>query len=154
MKALARVAPESPEPVGWLAWWLGELRDLLPGARAGRARRRADLQLRLERPFVRVLGRRGSQGAISGLANFMPRVVRQLVLDPDGIGTDAAEARVATLLQRVGGYALLPALKGLMDVEQLMMQALSGTVSPRTMAWPCQCVAAFSKSSTAFATAA
>jgi 4-hydroxy-tetrahydrodipicolinate synthase len=63
---------------------------------------------------LRVLGRRGSQGAISGLANFMPRVVRQLVLDPDGIGTDAAEARVATLLQRVGGYALLPALKGLM----------------------------------------
>ncbi|MFO1071226.1 MAG: PilN domain-containing protein [Geminicoccaceae bacterium] len=61
MKALARVAPESPEPVGWLAWWLGELRDLLPGTRAGRARRRADLQLRLERPFVRVLGRRGSR---------------------------------------------------------------------------------------------
>ncbi|HMY99751.1 MAG TPA: dihydrodipicolinate synthase family protein [Burkholderiaceae bacterium] len=63
---------------------------------------------------LRVLGRRGSQGAISGLANFMPRVVRQLVLDPDGAGTDAAEARVTTLLQRVGGYALLPALKGLM----------------------------------------
>ncbi len=63
---------------------------------------------------LRVLGRRGSQGAISGLANFMPRVVRQLVLDPDGAATDAAEARVTTLLQRVGGYALLPALKGLM----------------------------------------
>jgi 4-hydroxy-tetrahydrodipicolinate synthase len=63
---------------------------------------------------LRVLGRRGSQGAISGLANFMPRVVRQLVLEPDGATTDAAEARVITLLQRVGGYALLPALKGLM----------------------------------------
>ena len=29
-------------------------------------------------------------------------------------GSCSAEARVATLLQRVGGYALLPALKGLM----------------------------------------
>ena len=30
------------------------------------------------------------------------------------LSRSAAEARVATLLQRVGGYALLPALKGLM----------------------------------------
>lgn len=66
MKALARTAPETAgeQPGGGpLRWWLGELRDLLPGGprRSGRSSRRAALQLRLERPFVRVLARRGQR---------------------------------------------------------------------------------------------
>lgn len=63
---------------------------------------------------LRELGRRGSPGAISGLANFMPSSVRAMVLEPDSPAAASAEARIATLLQRVGSYTLLSALKGLM----------------------------------------
>lgn len=59
------------------------------------------------------MGRLGSRGAISGLANFMPRTVHALVSEPDADATPARHERVATLLQRLGGYALIPALKGL-----------------------------------------
>jgi len=60
------------------------------------------------------LGRRGSTGAISGLANFMPRLVHRLVAQPDA--PDAAQDldRVTRLLALLGGYALTPALKGIM----------------------------------------
>jgi general secretion pathway protein L len=69
VKALARTTPEAAEPTGLLDWWLGELRDLLPGRRPGRGRRRAGLQLRLERPFIRVLGRRGQR--LEPLGSFL-----------------------------------------------------------------------------------
>jgi 4-hydroxy-tetrahydrodipicolinate synthase len=67
-------------------------------------------------PDLRELGRRGSTGAVSGLANFMPRVVHRLVSEPDAPGTDRDEARVRRLLALLGGYALTPALKGIMAV--------------------------------------
>ena len=60
------------------------------------------------------LGRRGSTGAISGLANFMPRLVHRLVTLPDASGTAADLERTRQLLARLGGYALIPALKGIM----------------------------------------
>lgn len=60
MKALVRTTPASVERAGLLQWWLGELQELLPQGRGARGgHRRAALQLRLERPFVRVLARRG-----------------------------------------------------------------------------------------------
>ncbi|MCW5663321.1 MAG: dihydrodipicolinate synthase family protein [Piscinibacter sp.] len=65
-------------------------------------------------PDLPALGRRGSTGAVSGLANFMPRTVRRLVLQPDGAQTPAALARIERLLRVLGGYALIPALKGVM----------------------------------------
>ncbi len=65
-------------------------------------------------PDLPVLGRRGSTGAVSGLANFMPRTVRRLVLQPDDAATPAALARIERLLAVLGGYALIPALKGVM----------------------------------------
>jgi 4-hydroxy-tetrahydrodipicolinate synthase len=65
-------------------------------------------------PDLVALGRRGSTGAVSGLANFMPRTVRRLVCQPDDAATPAAMARVEALLARLGGYALIPALKGVM----------------------------------------
>lgn len=67
-------------------------------------------------PDLIPLGRRGSTGAVSGLANFMPRTVRQLVLEPDAATTPAALARVQQLLGVLGGYALMPALKGIMAI--------------------------------------
>lgn len=65
-------------------------------------------------PDLPALGRRGSTGAVSGLANFMPRTVRRLVLQPDDPATPAALARVERLLGVLGGYALIPALKGIL----------------------------------------
>ncbi len=59
------------------------------------------------------MGKRGSTGAISGLANFMPRTVHALVTQPTAADTPARRERVAVLLQRLGGYALIPALKGI-----------------------------------------
>jgi 4-hydroxy-tetrahydrodipicolinate synthase len=60
------------------------------------------------------LGRRGSTGAVSGLANFMPRLVHRLVMQPDAPETAHDRARVERILGLLGGYALIPALKGVM----------------------------------------
>ena len=68
-------------------------------------------------PDLPVLSRRGSTGAVSGLANFMPRVVHRLVAQPDAPGTSHDLARIERLLALLGGYALTPALKGIMAVE-------------------------------------
>ena len=62
------------------------------------------------------LGRRGSTGAVSGLANFMPRLVHRLVTQPDAPGTRQDLARVSQLMGLLGGYALTPALKGIVAV--------------------------------------
>ena len=65
-------------------------------------------------PDLPALARRGSRGAVSGLANFMPRLVARLVAEPDAPRTAEDLARVERLLERLGGYALIPALKGIM----------------------------------------
>lgn len=65
-------------------------------------------------PDLPALGRRGSTGAVSGLANFMPRLVGRLVGQPDAPRTADDLARVQRLLDVLGGYALIPALKGVM----------------------------------------
>ncbi len=67
-------------------------------------------------PDLPEMGRRGSTGAISGIANCMPRVVRQLVMQPDAPTTPAARERIITLLTLLDGYSLMPALKGIMAV--------------------------------------
>jgi 4-hydroxy-tetrahydrodipicolinate synthase len=63
---------------------------------------------------LRTLGRMGSKGAISGLANFWPKLVAQLVGQPDAPGTGALHARVQALLDGVSRHALIPALKVVM----------------------------------------
>ncbi len=67
-------------------------------------------------PDLPELGRRGSTGAVSGLANFVPRLVHRLVMQPDAPGTVQDLARVKRLLALLGGYSLTPALKGIMAV--------------------------------------
>lgn len=67
-------------------------------------------------PDLPEMGRRGSTGAISGLANFMPRVVERLVTQPDAPATPAERERVIQLIDLLGGYALMPALKGIMAI--------------------------------------
>ncbi len=67
-------------------------------------------------PDLPELGRRGSTGAVSGLANCMPRLVHRLVTQPDAPGTARDLARAKELLALLGGYSLTPALKGIMAV--------------------------------------
>ena len=67
-------------------------------------------------PDLPEMGRRGSTGAISGLANFMPRVVNRLVTQPDAPATPAERERVIQLINLLGDYSLMPALKGIMAV--------------------------------------
>jgi len=60
------------------------------------------------------LGRLGSAGAISGLANFWPRRVHRLVSTPDAPATEHDLAQVDTLLKTLAPHALIPALKAMM----------------------------------------
>lgn len=68
-------------------------------------------------PDLPEMGRRGSTGAISGLANFMPRLVSRLVTQPDAPATSAERQRVIELIGLLGGYSLMPALKGIMAMH-------------------------------------
>jgi 4-hydroxy-tetrahydrodipicolinate synthase len=63
------------------------------------------------------LAARGSRGAVSGLANFMPRVVHRLATEPDAARTAADHARVERLLGWLGAYSLIPALKAVMATQ-------------------------------------
>jgi 4-hydroxy-tetrahydrodipicolinate synthase len=63
------------------------------------------------------LAARGSRGAVSGLANFMPRTVHRLATEPDAALTAREHARVEHLLAWLGGYALIPALKAIMAAQ-------------------------------------
>lgn len=60
------------------------------------------------------MGRLGSRGAISGVSNFMPRTVWQLVGEPDHPTTPAQLERMKGLLDVLFGYSLIPALKAVM----------------------------------------
>lgn len=63
------------------------------------------------------LAQRGSRGAVSGLANFMPRTVHRLATEPDPARSAAEHARVQRLLAWLEGYPLFPALKAIMAAQ-------------------------------------
>ena len=63
------------------------------------------------------LARRGSTGAISGLANLLPRTVTALVEQADSPETDARLARVADLLNRLRPFGAFAANKGVMALH-------------------------------------
>ncbi|MEK0083348.1 PilN domain-containing protein [Benzoatithermus flavus] len=67
--ALTRSTVAAEQPEGFLAWWLGELQDMLPRRWRERSGRRAALLLWLERPFVRVVARRGQR--LTPLGSFL-----------------------------------------------------------------------------------
>ena len=68
-------------------------------------------------PDLPTLGRLGSRGAVSGLANFMPRAVHRLVCEPDSTAAARDLDRIERLLGLLGGYALIPALKAIQAVQ-------------------------------------
>ena len=82
--ALARSGQPEPES-GFLAWWLGELRGLLPRRWREAGPRRHGLLLQLERPFARVYERRGRRLESVG----------SLVVPDDGTESRAAAAGAA-----------------------------------------------------------
>jgi len=69
-------------------------------------------------PDLQTLGARGSTGAVSGIANMMPRLVQRLVMQFDQPGAPRDQQRVLALLDMLGGYGLIPALKGIMATLQ------------------------------------
>ena len=83
----------------------------------------ADAFMQADAPRLRVhvghepdlphLCRRGSGGAVSGLANFMPQAVRRLALEGDTPAAQRDLQNVEQLLAALGPYALIPALKAI-----------------------------------------
>ena len=65
-------------------------------------------------PDLPTLGRLGSTGAISGLANFFGRVVTRMVLEPDAPATAHDAKRVDAMLEMIKPHSLMPALKSVM----------------------------------------
>jgi 4-hydroxy-tetrahydrodipicolinate synthase len=82
-------------------------------------------------PDLPTLGRLGSDGAVSGLANFMPRTVARMVQQPDDPRVSADLQRVERLIQVLRGYSVIPAVKA---VHAL----LSGDAAWRRMRAPLQ----------------
>lgn len=65
-------------------------------------------------PDLPTLGRLGSTGAISGLANFFGRVVHRMVLEPDSPQVVRDAKRVQAMLELLQPHSLMPALKSVM----------------------------------------
>lgn len=99
-------------------------------------------------PDLPEMGRRGSTGAISGLANFMPRVVDRLVAQPDAATTPDDRSRVVDLIQALAPFSLMPALKGIQaaltgDSTWLRVRAPLVALKPAEVAAIAQVVARF-----------
>lgn len=62
------------------------------------------------------LGARGSRGAVSGVANIMPRLVARLVGQPNGPAAARDQQRIRAFLDIMGGYGLTAAFKGVMAI--------------------------------------
>jgi len=65
-------------------------------------------------PDLTTMGPLGSTGAISGLANFMPRVVHRMVLASNAPNTAHDAKRIQDILELLKPHSLMPALKGVM----------------------------------------
>jgi len=65
-------------------------------------------------PDLQVLAARGSRGAVSGVANIMPRLVQRLVMQHAAPGAAADLQRMRALLDFLPGYGLTAAFKAVM----------------------------------------
>ena len=68
-------------------------------------------------PHLPEMARRGSRGAVSGLANFMPRTVRRLACEPESPSLSSDLARVEAVLAVLSRYPLFPSLKAVMALQ-------------------------------------
>jgi len=86
-------------------------------------------------PDLSTMGPLGSTGAISGLANFMPRVVHRMVLSSQDTHTANDAKRVDDMLALLKSHSLMPALKGVMaalshDVSWLRVRSPLVAMTP------------------------
>ena len=86
-------------------------------------------------PDLTTLGALGSTGAISGLANFIPRIVHRMVLESSAPATVHDAQRVQTMLDMLKPHSLMPALKSVMatlhnDESWLRVRAPLVAMSP------------------------
>jgi hypothetical protein len=84
-----------------------------------------------------------------GLANFMPRVVGRLVMQPDAPSVPGERDRVIGLIRSLDAYSLMPALKGIMvsltgDAAWLRVRAPLVALTPAQLAAIGQVVREFS----------
>jgi 4-hydroxy-tetrahydrodipicolinate synthase len=56
----------------------------------------------------------GTRGAVSGVANMLPRLVARLVDEPEGLHAAGDLARMQAFLKLIGGYGMTAAFKGVM----------------------------------------
>lgn len=100
-------------------------------------------------PDLPTMGPLGSTGAISGLANFMPRIVHRMVLESTAPGTAHDAQRVQTILDLLQPHSLMPALKSVMatlhnDPSWLRVRAPLVAMTPEAHAAFAQQVQQFS----------
>ncbi len=65
-------------------------------------------------PDLQTLAGQGAVGAVSGVANVLPRLVQRLVAQAGGPGAAADQQRVLAFLKILGGYGMTAAFKGMM----------------------------------------
>jgi 4-hydroxy-tetrahydrodipicolinate synthase len=65
-------------------------------------------------PDLQTLAGQGAVGAVSGVANVLPRLVQRLVGEAAGPGAAADQERVLAFLNILGGYGMTAAFKGMM----------------------------------------
>jgi 4-hydroxy-tetrahydrodipicolinate synthase len=65
-------------------------------------------------PDLQALAGQGATGAVSGVANVLPRLVQRLVAQAGGPNAAADQERVLAFLKILGGYGLTAAFKGIM----------------------------------------
>jgi 4-hydroxy-tetrahydrodipicolinate synthase len=67
-------------------------------------------------PDLQTMAMRGSVGAVSGVANVMPRLVTRLVSQPEGPDAARDAQRVLAFIDVLGGYGMTAAFKGIMAI--------------------------------------
>jgi 4-hydroxy-tetrahydrodipicolinate synthase len=67
-------------------------------------------------PDLQVMAAQGSVGAVSGVANVMPRLLQRLVAQFDGPNAPRDLARVKAFIDILGGYGMTAAFKGIMAI--------------------------------------
>ncbi len=67
-------------------------------------------------PDLQTLAGQGAVGAVSGVANVLPRLVQRLVAQAGDPGAAADQQRVLAFLNILGGYGMTAAFKGMMAI--------------------------------------
>ena len=67
-------------------------------------------------PDLQVMAAQGTRGAVSGVANVLPRRVARMVAQPEGPQANADLQRVKAFIDLLGGYGMTAAFKGTLSI--------------------------------------